>query len=218
MGGSGGYNGGGRGGIGSTAYGTPPSGGGGNGGGGATHIAFKTGLLTEFEKTYQDEVLLVAGGQGGGWYYDAVTPYSWGGGKIGAGVYAPFIVKNDGVNPNGVNMGGQPVSEANHGAAKFGKGWDGLQAGKGSHFHGSEGGGGGGGGLWGGLAYLGCNNDGNCDGGGGCGYVNESHLQDSNTIEGNQEFLSPSRKTEKGHKGGGAAQISWLPSQLTRNK
>lgn len=209
MGGSGGYNGGGRGGTGSTAYGNPPSGGGGNGGGGATHIAFKTGLLTEFEKTYQDEVLLVAGGQGGGWYYDAVTPYSWGGGKIGAGVYAPFI---------GIDRGGQPVSEADHGPAKFGKGWDGLQSGKGAHFHGSEGGGGGGGGLWGGLAYLGCNEAGNCDGGGGCGYVNETHLQDSNTIEGNQEFLSPSRETEKGHKGGGAAQISWLPSQLTRVK
>ena len=218
VGGNGGYNGGGRGGTGSTAYSKPPSGGGGNGGGGATHIAFKTGLLTEFEHTYQDDVLLVAGGQGGGWYYDAVTPYSWGGGKIGAGVYAPFIVKNDGVNPNGVNMGGQPVSEANHGSAKFGKGWDGLQNGKGSHFHGSEGGGGGGGGLWGGLAYLGCNNDGNCDGGGGCGYVNETHLQNPNTIEGNQEFLSPSRTMEKGHKGGGAAQISWLPSQLTRVK
>ena len=216
LGGNGGYNGGGRGGTGSTAYRNPPSGGGGNGGGGATHIAFKTGLLTEFEKTYQDEVLLVAGGQGGGWYYDAVTPYSWGGGKIGAGVYAPFIVKNDGVNPNGVNMGGQPVSEANHGPAKFGKGWDGLQNGKGSHFHGSEGGGGGGGGLWGGLSYLGCNNGGNCDGGGGCGYVNETYLQNPNTIEGNQEFLSPSRTMEKGHKGGGAAQISWLPSQLTR--
>ena len=209
VGGSGGYNGGGRGGTGSTAYGTPPSGGGGNGGGGATHIAFKTGLLTEFEKTYQDEVLLVAGGQGGGWYYDAVTPYSWGGGKIGAGVYAPFI---------GIDKGGQPVSEADHGPAKFGKGWDGLQSGKGAHFHGSEGGGGGGGGLWGGLAYLGCNDAGNCDGGGGCGYVNSNYLQNPNTIEGNQEFLSPSRKTEKGHKGGGAAQISWLPSQLTRVK
>ena len=209
VGGSGGYNGGGRGGTGSTAYSTPPSGGGGNGGGGATHIAFKTGLLTEFENTYQDEVLLVAGGQGGGWYYDAVTPYSWGGGKIGAGVYAPFI---------GIDKGGQPVSEADHGLAKFGKGWDGLQSGKGSHFHGSEGGGGGGGGLWGGLAYLGRNEAGNCDGGGGCGYVNEKHLQNPNTIEGNQEFLSPSRTMEKGHKGGGAAQISWLPSQLTRVK
>ena len=209
VGGNGGYNGGGRGGTGSTAYSNPPSGGGGNGGGGATHIAFKTGLLTEFENTYQDEVLLVAGGQGGGWYYDAVTPYSWGGGKIGAGVYAPFI---------GIDKGGQPVSEANHGPAKFGKGWDGLQNGKGPHFHGSEGGGGGGGGLWGGLAYLGCNDAGNCDGGGGCGYVNSKHLQNPNTREGNQEFLSPSRTKESGHKGGGAAQISWLPSQLTRVK
>lgn len=207
LGGKGGYNGGGNGGNGCRNH-SYPGGAGGNGGGGATHIAFKTGLLTEFKDTYQDEVLLVAGGQGGGWWHDAVADNSWGGGKIGAGVYAPFI---------GVNKGGQPVSEADHGNATFGKGWD-APTYKNCYYHGDEGGGGGGGGLWGGLAYLGHNTNGDCDGGGGCGYVNSTHLQNPNTKEGNQEFLSPSRTMEKGHKGGGAAQISWLPSQLTRVK
>ena len=207
LGGKGGYNGGGNGGNGCRNHGYP-GGAGGNGGGGATHIAFKTGLLTEFENTYQDEVLLVAGGQGGGWWHDAVADNSWGGGKIGAGVYAPFI---------GVNKGGPPVSETDHGKATFGKGWD-APTYKNCYYHGDEGGGGGGGGLWGGLAYLSHNINGDCDGGGGCGYVNKTHLQNPNTIEGNQEFLSPSRTMEKGHKGGGAAQISWLPLQLTRVK
>ena len=207
LGGKGGYNGGGNGGNGCRNH-SYPGGAGGNGGGGATHIAFKTGLLTEFENTYQDEVLLVAGGQGGGWWHDAVADNSWGGGKIGAGVYAPFI---------GIDKGGQPVSETDHGKATFGKGWD-APTYKNCYYHGDEGGGGGGGGLWGGLAYLNHNTNGDCDGGGGCGYVNEMHLQNPNTIEGNQEFLSPSRTMEKGHKGGGAAQISWLPSQLTRVK
>ena len=207
LGGKGGYNGGGNGGNGCRNHGYP-GGAGGNGGGGATHIAFKTGLLTEFENTYQDEVLLVAGGQGGGWWHDAVADNSWGGGKIGAGVYAPFI---------GVNQGGPPVSETDHGKATFGKGWD-APTYKNCYYHGDEGGGGGGGGLWGGLAYLSHNINGDCDGGGGCGYVNKTHLQNPNTIEGNQEFLSPSRTMEKGHKGGGAAQISWLPLQLTRVK
>ena len=123
-------------------------------------------------------------------------------------MYAPFI---------GVDKGGQPVSEANHGNATFGKGWD-APTYKNCYHHGDEGGGGGGGGLWGGLAYLGHKINGDCDGGGGCGYVNKTHLQNPNTIEGNQEFLSPSRTMEKGHKGGGAAQISWLPLQLTRVK
>ena len=207
LGGKGGYNGGGNGGNGCRNH-NYPGGAGGNGGGGATHIAYKTGLLTEFKDTYQDDVLLVAGGQGGGWWHDAVADNSWGGGKIGAGVYAPFI---------GVNQGGPPVSETDHGNATFGKGWD-APTYKNCYYHGDEGGGGGGGGLWGGLAYLGHKINGDCDGGGGCGYVNKTHLQNPNTIEGNQEFLSPSRTMEKGHKGGGAAQISWLPLQLTRVK
>ena len=218
VGGKGGYNGGGNAGNGYSGryWYVYNQCGGGNGGGGATHIAFKSGLLTVFEKTYQDDVLLVAGGQGGATAYadyDLSLPiYSFGGGKTGAGVYAPFIAQN-----GGVNMGGAPVSEESHNGALFGHGMDGRSS-YSDTYSGTRGNGGGGGGLWGGLSCQGTNQGSDCSGGGGCGYVNSTHLQNPNTIEGNQEFLSPSRKTEKGHKGGGAAQISWLPSQLTRNK
>ena len=218
VGGKGGYNGGGNAGNGYSGkyWYVYNQCGGGNGGGGATHIAFKNGLLTVFENTYQDVVLLVAGGQGGATAYadyDLSLPInSFGGGKTGAGVYAPFIAQN-----GGVNMGGAPVSEESHNGALFGRGKDGRSS-YSDTYSGTRGNGGGGGGLWGGLSYQGTNQRSDCSGGGGCGYVNSTHLQNPNTIEGNQEFLSPSRKTEKGHKGGGAAQISWLPSQLTRVK
>ena len=221
VGGKGGYNGGGNAGNGYSGkyWYVYSQCGGGDGGGGATHIAFKTGLLKEFEQTYQDNVLLVAGGQGGATPHvdEALPIYSWGGGKTGAGVYAPFIPTYDVVNPNGVNKGGYPVSEETHYNALFGRGMDGRSS-YSDTYSGTRGNGGGGGGLWGGLAYTGTNERSDCYGGGGCGYVNSTHLQNPSTIEGNQEFLSPSRTKEWGHKGGGAAQISWLPSQLTRNK
>ena len=208
LGGKGGYNGGGNGGNGCGCL-SLPAGGGGNGGGGATHIAFKTGLLKEFKETYKNDVLLVAGGQGGGYLYVTAPQHSWGGGEQGAGVYAYVF---------GENGGGGPVSEGDYvNGTKFGEGMDGAPV-KYSYSRGSEGNGGGGGGLIGGRAYQGYNTDSDCDGGGGCGYVNKTHLLNPETIAGNKDFLSPSRKTENGHKGGGAAQISWLPSQLTRVK
>ena len=208
LGGKGGYNGGGNGGNGCAGL-SLPTGGGGNGGGGATHIAFKTGLLKVFKDTYKDDVLLVAGGQGGGYLYNAAPEHSWGGGVQGAGVFAYHF---------GVNMGGDPVSEGDYvNGTKFGEGMDGAPF-KYAYSQGSEGNGGGGGGLIGGRAYQGYNTNSDCDGGGGCGYVNKTHLLNPETIAGNQDFLSPSRKTENGHKGGGAAQISWLPLQLTRVK
>ena len=208
LGGKDGYNGGGNGGTGCVGL-KLPTGGGGNGGGGATHIAFKTGLLKEFKETYKDDVLLVAGGQGGGYLYNAEPRYSWGGGEQGAGVYAYVF---------GENGGGGPVSEGDYlNGTKFGQGMDGAPF-KYNNSCGSEGNGGGGGGLIGGRAYQSSNINSDCDGGGGCGYVNKTHLINPKTIAGNQDFLSPSRKTENGHKGGGAAQISWLPLQLTRNK
>ena len=208
LGGKGGYNGGGNGGNGCAGL-SLPIGGGGNGGGGATHIAFKTGLLKVFKDTYKDDVLLVAGGQGGGYLYNIGPKHSWGGGVQGAGVYAYAF---------GENMGGGPVSEGDYvNGTKFGEGMDGAPF-KYSYSRGSEGNGGGGGGLIGGRAYQRYATNSDCDGGGGCGYVNKTHLLNPETIAGNKNFLSPSRETENGHKGGGAAQISWLPSQLTRNK
>lgn len=208
LGGKGGYNGGGNGGNGCAGL-NLPTGGGGNGGGGATHIAFKTGILKDFKETYKNDVLLVAGGQGGGYLYNTAPQHSWGGGEQGAGVYAYAF---------GENGGGLPVSEGDYSdGAKFGQGMDGAPH-KYAYSRGSEGNGGGGGGLIGGRAFQGYNTNSDCDGGGGCGYVNKTHLINPKTIAGNLNFLSPSRKTENGHKGGGAAQISWLPSQLTRVK
>ena len=208
LGGKGGYNGGGNGGNGCGGYSTA-QGGGGNGGGGATHIAFKTGLLKVFKDTYKDDVLLVAGGQGGGYLYNTAPKHSWGGGEQGAGVFAYAF---------GENGGGGPVSEGDYvNGTKFGEGMDGPSF-KNNYHKGSEGNGGGGGGLIGGRAFQGTYINSDCDGGGGCGYVNKTHLLNPETIAGNLNFLSPSRKTENGHKGGGAAQISWLPSQLTRVK
>ena len=208
LGGKGGYNGGGNGGNGCAGL-SLPTGGGGNGGGGATHIAFKTGLLKVFKDTYKDDVLLVAGGQGGGYLYNTEPLHSWGGGVQGAGVYAYAF---------GENKGGGPVSEGDYvNGTKFGQGMDGAPY-KYAYSRGSEGNGGGGGGLIGGRAYQEYNTNSDCDGGGGCGYVNKTHLLNPETIAGNKDFLSPSRETENGHKGGGAAQISWLPSQLTREK
>ena len=208
LGGKGGYNGGGNGGNGCAGL-SLPTGGGGNGGGGATHIAFKTGLLKVFKDTYKNDVLLVAGGQGGGYLYNTEPKHSWGGGVQGAGVY---------VYAFGENMGGGPVSEGDYvNGTKFGEGMDGPSC-KYTYSRGSEGNGGGGGGLIGGRAFQGTYINSDCDGGGGCGYVNKTYLINPETIAGNLDFLSPSRKTENGHKGGGAAQISWLPSQLTREK
>ena len=208
LGGKGGYNGGGNGGNGCAGL-KLPTGGGGNGGGGATHIAFKTGLLKEFKETYKNDVLLVAGGQGGGYLYVTPPLHSWGGGEQGAGVYAYVF---------GENGGGNPVSEGDYlNGTMFGQGMNGPSY-KSNYSRGSEGNGGGGGGLIGGRAYQGHNTNSDCDGGGGCGYVNKTYLINPETIAGNLNFLSPSRKTENGHKGGGAAQISWLPSQLTRVK
>lgn len=69
--------------------------------------------------------------------------------------------------------------------------------------HGS---GGGGGGFWGGWA--GTNSV--SSGGGGTGYVNKTFLsQDAETIAGNKTFKSPAGIDETGHKGHGAAKISW---------
>ena len=194
----GGYNGGGNGGkmgYNYAAFQYPF--GGGDGGGGATHIAFKTGLLTTFKDTYKDDVLLVAGGAGGGYSssasfpssYPRVPANSWGGGESGS--------------PISVNVSTQEKGYA------FGKGQDGFpgQVRVSSGYYG-KGSGGGGGGLWGGHSLQGAN----C-GGGGSGFVNTKFLTDAHTIPGNEKFIPIdwNELGETGHKGYGHAQIYWLP-------
>ena len=191
--GIGGYNGGGNGG---TAVinekGQPLKRG--DGGSGATHICLKNGVLKDLKTAYENnQLLMVAGGQGGALY------------PKGTGLFG------------GGTEGGKPTNKAGKtfGAATqsigyaFGQGQTGRNGTKGTQ-NGGEGNGGGGGGLYGGYAPTNTGNLTNCPGGGGSGYVN-AILVDGKTIAGNQSFLSPSGVSETGHAGNGAAQITWLP-------
>ena len=192
--GKGGYNGGGNGG---TAVinekGQPLKRG--DGGSGATHICLKNGVLKDLKNAYENnQLLMVAGGQGG-------AQYPKGTGLFGGGT-----------------EGGKPTNKAGKifGAATqikgfaFGLGQTGRNGTKGTQ-NGGEGNGGGGGGLYGGFAPKDQGNLTNCPGGGGSGYVNKKLLVNSETIAGNQSFLSPSGVSETGHAGNGAALITWLP-------
>lgn len=188
--GVGGYNGGGHGGK---AYGALRHG---DGGSGATHICLQNGLLKDLKGAYDKNLLLmVAGGQGGGafGYKGSVAGGKVGGkpiywtDKFGDKVYNSAATQSSG---NG-----------------FGQGQNGRNGMAGVRH--CEGSGGGGGGLYGGYAPQ---DNGNCTvGGGGSGYVNKKLLVKSETIAGNQSFLSPSGVSETGHAGHGAALISWLP-------
>ena len=193
--GIGGYNGGGNGG---TAVinekGQPLKRG--DGGSGATHICLKNGVLKDLKTAYENnQLLMVAGGQGG-------AQYPKGTGLFGGGT-----------------EGGKPTNKAGKtfGAATqsigyaFGQGQTGRNGTKGTQ-NGGEGNGGGGGGLYGGYAPTNTGNLTNCPGGGGSGYVNTKLLNvNAKTIAGNKSFLSPSGVSETGHAGNGAALITWLP-------
>ena len=192
--GIGGYNGGGNGG---TAVinekGQPLKRG--DGGSGATHICLKNGVLKDLKTAYENnQLLMVAGGQGG-------AQYPKGTGLFGGGI--------EGGKPT--NKAGQTFDAANQitGYA-FGLGQTGRNGTKGTQ-NGGEGNGGGGGGLYGGYSPQAQGNKTNSPGGGGSGYVNAKLLVNCKTIAGNQSFLSPSGVSETGHAGNGAALITWLP-------
>ena len=193
--GIGGYNGGGNGGKASVDnMGRPVKCG--DGGSGATHICLEDGVLKKLETAYkQNRLLMVAGGQGGA-QHPRNSPGLFGGGT----------------------EGGKPTNAA-------GKTFDAATQSKGFAFGlgqigrdgtpktpaGAEGNGGGGGGLYGGYSPQKQGSKTNCTGGGGSGYVNKKLLVNSETIAGNQSFLSPSGVSETGHAGHGAALITWLP-------
>ena len=192
--GEGGYNGGGNGG---TAVindkGQPLKRG--DGGCGATHICLEDGVLSKLETAYKNNrLLMVAGGQGG-------AQYPTGSGPFGGGT--------EGGRPT--NKAGQTFDAAtqSNGFA-FGLGQTGRNGTKGTQ-NGGEGNGGGGGGLYGGFSPQEQGSKTNSPGGGGSGYVNKKLLVNSETIAGNQSFLSPSGVSETGHAGHGAALITWLP-------
>ena len=168
----------------------------GDGGSGATHICLKDGVLKDLKTAYEnDQLLMVAGGQGGA-QYKPTCPGLFGGGP----------------------QGGKPTNAAGttfNAATQF----DGFAFGQGQTGrngttktqNGGEGNGGGGGGLYGGFAPKDYGDRTNCPGGGGSGYVNTNLLVNYETIAGNQSFLSPSGVLETGHAGNGAALITWLP-------
>ena len=191
--GIGGYNGGGNGG---TAVinekGQPLKRG--DGGSGATHICLKNGVLKDLKTAYENnQLLMVAGGQGG-------AQYPKGTGLFGGGT--------EGGKPT--NKAGKTFDAATQSKGfAFGLGQTGRNGTKGTQ-NGGEGNGGGGGGLYGGIAPKDQGNLTNCPGGGGSGYVNPQ-LVNGETIAGNQSFLSPSGVLETGHAGNGAALITWLP-------
>lgn len=192
--GIGGYNGGGNGG---TAVindkGQPLKRG--DGGCGATHICLEDGVLSKLKTAYKQNLLLmVAGGQGG-------AQYPKGSGPFGGGT--------EGGKPT--NKAGKTFDAATQSTGyAFGQGQTGRN-GTIKTQNGGEGNGGGGGGLYGGFSPQAQGSKTNSPGGGGSGYVNKKLLVNSETIAGNQSFLSPSGVSETGHAGHGAALISWLP-------
>lgn len=192
--GEGGYNGGGNGG---TAVindkGQPLKRG--DGGCGATHICLEDGVLSKLKTAYeQNRLLMVAGGQGG-------AQYPTGSGPFGGGI--------EGGKPT--NKAGKTFDAATQiDGFAFGLGQTGRN-GTIKTQNGGEGNGGGGGGLYGGFSPQAQGSKTNSPGGGGSGYVNKKLLVNSETIAGNQSFLSPSGVSETGHAGHGAALITWLP-------
>ena len=192
--GIGGYNGGGNGGKAViNAKGQPLKRG--DGGCGATHICLEDGVLSKLKTAYeQNRLLMVAGGQGG-------AQYPAGSGPFGGGT--------EGGRPT--NKAGQTFDAATQSKGfAFGQGQTGRNGTKKTQ-NGGEGNGGGGGGLYGGISPQAPGSKTNSPGGGGSGYVNKKLLVNSETIAGNQSFLSPSGVSETGHAGHGAALISWLP-------
>ena len=168
----------------------------GDGGSGATHICLVDGVLSNLKTAYEnDQLLMVAGGQGGA-QYKPTCPGLFGGGREGG---------------RPTNSAGQTFDAANQltGYA-FGQGQTGRD-GTIKTQNGGEGNGGGGGGLYGGYSPQAPGNKTNSPGGGGSGYVNAKLLVNYETIAGNQSFLSPSGVSETGHAGHGAALITWLP-------
>lgn len=171
---------------------------GGSGGGGATHIGLKKAMLTAFKQDYDTQLIMVAGGRGGDCYH-------WEGGYGGGDAGGLSISASQGNNAiSNYDASGNFYDPHKNNAPNwyiFGMGEQARIA-TGTE-HGS---GGGGGGFWGGWA--GTNSV--SSGGGGTGYVNKAFLsQDAETIAGNKTFKSPAGIDETGHKGHGAAKISW---------
>ena len=170
---------------------------GGSGGGGATHIGFKKALLTAFRDDYDTQLIMVAGGRGGDSYHNTG---GCGGGDAG-GVctstdQTATVITNYDASGNFYDPKGAVPWWYSFGCGSIGRVATGRENGSG----------GGGGGFWGGWVANNCPSA----GGGGTGYINKAFLDsEAKTIAGDQLFDSPSGVQERGHKGHGAAKISW---------
>lgn len=171
---------------------------GGSGGGGATHIGFKKALLIAFKQDYDTQLIMVAGGRGG-------DCYNWQGGYGGGDTAGASYSQSQGTNVISNYDGSGNFYDPRKNNAPywyiFGLGEFAREA-----YDNEHGSGGGGGGFWGGWAGT----NSYSSGGGGTGYVNKAFLDsEAKTIAGDQLFDSPSGGQERGHKGHGAAKISW---------
>ncbi|WP_081618608.1 fimbrillin family protein [Segatella paludivivens] len=183
IGGTGGYNGGGKGGDGYPTFAA------GGGGGGATHIARTTGLLSALS-TNQSSVLIVAGG-------GASTSYSGtggsGGGTNGISCVNAYYTSAGGGQTSGFQFG---QGQAGYTKTAYGSG-------------GAEGNGGAGGGWYGGYAcQTGSGNSTNIGGGGGSGHIGSGVT--GSTIAGNTSFTDYDGTAVTGHAGNGYARITFV--------
>ena len=153
------------------------------GGGGATHIAKKTGLLSDFVTAADRQKVLVVAGAGGGGSFSQFGGY---GGGVNGG---------QGDNDGGVG-GGQTGAEQ-----LFGRGENGNSKGFGNGVAG------GGAGWYGGKVNPSESGDNNAAGG-GSGYLSASKIS-GQTIAGNQEFPAPDGSRETGHSGNGYARVTF---------
>lgn len=200
-GGAGGYNGGGDGGDGAPAS-DHTFGSGGCGGGGASHIALEKGLLRDLKDCYnRGNLLLVAGGAGGG---DG-SFMGYGGGTEG-GHATTVTGAIYGKTASQDLTSGYQFGQGQHGMSKTTKATDG-----------SNGTGGGGGGFMGGLSpqLTGENSDGY--GGGGSGFVNTQKLVSFGGIEPNTAPGTVPQMQSNGTlgnpQGNGVVSITWFPPQ-----
>lgn len=167
---NGGYNGGGKSGYAISSECYP-----GGGGGGATHIATKTGLLTNLT-SFKSDILIVAGGGGGGGGVGASQYFNE---EDGIWEYSPFASKEVKGGDGGGNNGGEGEYSKDYSdeSGKGGKGGTLSSSGSGGRrgvaeevdeddgFYISGSGGGGGGGYYGG-------------GGGGSGAITGTYADD----------------------------------------
>ena len=166
-----------------------------NGGGGATHIATRSGLLSSLS-SYQNDVLVVAGGGGS----DGASGKNgmYGGGETGGTATQSYGTGGQGGTQT---AGGTGSSSNTNTQGSFGQGGKGFNANSGYA-------GAGGGGWYGGAgSYPDGSGDDDRGGGGGSGHVN-AILTDAQTIAGDASMPNPNGGTMTGREGNGYARIT----------